>query len=361
MKPKHIVLLIIDTASVVFFLCMTLAAYFTANSLPDQQAAKRWGGETKYAQISVYTDCYDEINIDSIFMARINVEKKLVENSISSEIEDARVWTDAFSSYQTSMTAASDHGSAEAAAIITGGDFFVFHPQDMISGYYYSDSDTMHDRIVIDDVLAWQLYGSSDIVGMPVIIDGKYFYVAGVFRQSENNDIKKVYGEKPRMFMSYQGYSLIHEEGAKFSCYEACLPDPVTGLGKQIISESISIDEKNYRIVENSSRYGLKNRFTMLADNNVRSVVDIPVVYPYWENAARMTEDRSVTLLIMQLAGLAAPVLTIVYLLRSLIKSRKKIFEKMREKINDIEIKNRSKRVEKRTALAEKKKAAAKS
>ncbi len=335
MKAKHIVLLILNAASIAFLICTTVISAVLAGSLTDQQVTDRWGNGVRYSQVSVFTDYDNEMVIDGIFMTRVNVEKKLTENSISSEKEGARVWADAFSSYQTSMSVSSDRASAEAAAIITGGDFFLFHPQDMISGYYYSEDDTMYDRIVIDDVLSWQLFGASDVVGMPVTINGKYFYVAGVYKRSENKDIEKVYGEKPRLFMPYQGYSLISDIGAEFSCYEACLPDPVTGLGLQIISESVGVGEENRITVENSARYGLKNRFKLLADNGIRSVVDRPVVYPYWENAARMTEDRSVSLLVMQIIGLVIPVLTVFYLFRLLIKSRSKIFEKLRGKISE--------------------------
>ena len=136
MKPKHIVLLILNAASVVFLICTSIIAAVLAGSLPDQQAAERWGNDVRYSQVSVFTDYENEMVIDSIFMTRVNVEKKLTENSISSEKEDARIWADAFSSYQMPMSVSSDRASAEAAAIITGGDFFLFHPQDMISGYY---------------------------------------------------------------------------------------------------------------------------------------------------------------------------------------------------------------------------------
>ncbi len=355
MKPKHIILLAADVVSIVFFVCTTIIALVLAGSLPDQQAAERWGGNERYSQVSMFTDHDNGLTIDSIFMARINIEKKLVENSLPIETYGARVWVDSFSSYDIAMPVASDRASAEAAAIITGGDFFLFHPQDIISGYYYSESDTMYDRIVIDDVLAWQLFGASDVVGMPVAINGKYFYVAGVFKRSENNDIEKVYGDKPRLFMPYQGYSLISEEGARFSCYEACLPDPVTGLGQQIVSESFSVKDENRRIVENSVRYGLKNRFSLLADKDIRSVVDIPLVYPYWENAARMTEDRSAALLVMQMIGLAAPVFTLVYLFRLLIKNRKKILKKARDGAVEAYRKTNEKIKENKKANADKK------
>lgn len=334
MKPKHILILSLNAASVLFFFLMTLMASVTANSLADQHAAERWAGNRNYAQISVYTDEFSAYGINGIFTARVDIEKKLVENSFAPERKNSRIWADAFSTSQMKAVVSSDRTSSEVNMIVTGGDFFLFHPQDMLYGYYYSDDDTMHDRIVIDDVLAWQLYGASNIVGKPVTINGKYYHIAGVFRQSSNSDTRKVYEEKPRIFMPYQGYSILGETPL-FSCYEACLPNPVTGLAKNIVSESISISEENYRIVENSDRYSLKNRFVMLRDSNTRSVVDIPVVYPYWENAARITEDRSVLLLAMQIIGAVIPIFTVIWLLRKLVKNRKKLAKKISEKIFD--------------------------
>lgn len=327
MKPKYIAMLILDLASLLFFLTASVLAWFTANSLPDQQAAARWSGSERYAQVSVYTEETHALVTDGIFTARVNIEKKLAENSFAPKKEKARVWTDAFSSDQLKVSASTERAAADASLIVTGGDFFLFHPQDILYGYYYSDDDTMQDRIVIDDVLAWQLYGASNIVGKPVIIDGKYYYVAGVCRRSENSDIEKVYGSKPRIFMPYRGYEMISSV-MMFSCYEVCLPNSVTGLGKQMLMDSIGIEEENCRVVENSERFSLKNRFELLLGHSVRSVVDIPIVYPYWENAARIAEDRSVLLLVMQIIGLICPVFTVIYFLRKLIRNRKELFRK---------------------------------
>ena len=335
MKQKYIFIIVINSASVLLFLLMTMLELFTENSLPDQHTAERWAGNDRYSQISVFMEDAFSYTIDGIFTARVNIEKKLVENSLTSQNENSRVWADSFSTTQMRASVVSDRGASDVSMIVTGGDFFLFHPLDMISGYYYSDSDTMHDRIVIDNVLAWQLYGASDIVGKPVTINGKYYYSAGVFRQSENSDVEKVYGSKPRVFMPYQGYTLLGET-PYFSCYEACLPNPVTGLGKKIISDSISVNEENYRLVENSERYSVKNRFTLLRDAGIRSVVDIPIVYPYWENAARMTEDRAVILLVLQIVGLIFPVGTVIYYLRKLVKNRKKLAKKALDKLKDI-------------------------
>ena len=335
MKPKYIFIIVLNAVSLLLFLLAAVLESFTEASLPDQHMSERWAGDKKYAQISLFTEDMSPYVLDGIFNARVDIDKKLVENSLSPENENSRLWVDAFSTTQMKAAVSSDKTTSEVSMIVTGGDFFMFHPQDMISGYYYSDDDTMHDRVVIDNVLAWQLYGASDIVGKPVIINGKYFYVAGVFRPSENSDSEKVYGSKPRLFMPYRGYELLGET-PYFSCYEVCLPDPVTGLGKQIISDVIKMDKESYRLVENSSRYGLKNRFLLLRDAGIRSVVDIPIVYPYWENAARITEDRSVVLLILQILGLVFPAGTVLYFFRKLLKNRKKLAKKAFDKLKDL-------------------------
>ena len=336
MKRKHIILSIANGASLLFFAVMSLLSAGLKKSLPDQQVISRWtDGNERYAQVSVFTDSSSALSIDSIFTARVNVDKKLLENSLVSEKENARIWTDAFSASQSKIVLSTEHGSVEANSIATGGDFFLFHPLDLISGYYYSDDDLMHDRVLIDEVLAWQLYGSSDIVGKPVLIGGKYFYVAGVFRQSENADIEKVYGKSPRMFMSYMGYELLGEN-AEFTCYEACLPSPVSNLGYNIVTESLSLSDNSSCTVENSVRYSLKKLFEIISDFGMRSVSDNAVVYPYWENAARITEDKSALLLIMQIIGLVLPCLTTVYLIAKLYRRRKILCQKASDAIKRI-------------------------
>ncbi|MDE6598790.1 MAG: hypothetical protein K2K34_01760, partial [Oscillospiraceae bacterium] len=128
----------------------------------------------------------------------------------------------------------------------------------------------------------------------------------------------------------YEGYTLLGGGEAVFTCYEACLPNQVTGQGKQIITEAFSAreDDPALRIVENSVRYRLKNRLEIIADFGMRSVVDGSVVYPFWENAARITEDKSALLLALQTVFLIFPICTAAYLLHLLVKNRKKLFEK---------------------------------
>lgn len=329
MKRKHIYLIGANLLSLLFFLIMTIFFVRLKGSLPDQQTASAWAGDGAYSLVSVYSEAGAPMTLNDIFTARVNIEKKLVENSISAENGNARVWADAFSSAQELITVNAGVSTSEAHLIVTGGDFGIFHPMDFISGSFYSDDAVMQDNVVIDEVLAWRLYGSSDIVGKPVLINGKYYFVSGVFRQSENKNMERVYGEKPRIFMSRGGYGIISpEKEADFICYEACLPNAVSGFGKKILSEAMGLEENTDRVIENSARYSLKSRFDIIRNFGMRSVADSPVFYQYWENAARITEDKAALLLVMQAMGLFLPVCTAAYYFCKLIRNRKKLAKK---------------------------------
>lgn len=342
MKRRYIVLAAVNAVSLLIFAVLSAAGSGLKYSLEDQCAAERWAADQGYAQVSVFYEERSAMDINSVFTARVNMEKKLEENSIASEKEGARVWTDAFSTSQKKISVSAGRSSADANLIATGGDFFLFHPMDIISGYYYSDSDVMQDRVLIDNVLAWQLYGASDVTGKPVIINGKYFFISGVFRQSDNSDIEKVYGTSPRIFMSYEGFELLGGETAAFTCYEACLPNTVTGMGRRMTAEVLSVPDgetvsetnpasggsNSAVVVENSSRYSLKNRFSVMKNADMRSVVDKAIVYPYWENAARITEGRSARLLAAQIFFLMLPTGTVLYFIGKLYHNRKRLLKK---------------------------------
>ena len=337
MKRKHIYLIAANVLSLLFFLIMTIFFIRLKGSLPDQQVASRWSADGAYSLVSVYSDISDPMTLNDIFTARVNVEKKLVENSIAAEKENARVWADAFSSAQELITAEAGTFSSEAHLIVTGGDFAMFHPMDFICGSFYSEDAVMQDNVVIDEVLAWRLYGSSNIVGKPVLINGKYYFVSGVFRQSEDKNMERVYGSKPRIFMSYSGYDIMSpDRAADFICYEACLPNAVSGFGKKILTEAMGFEENTDRVMENSARYSLKSRFDIIRNFGMRSVADSPVFYQYWENAARITDDKAALLLVMQALGLAVPICTVVYYFCKLIRNRKKLAKKAIDAVKGI-------------------------
>ena len=75
-------------------------------------------------------------------------------------------------------------------------------------------------------------------------------------------------------------------------------------------------------IVENSSRYSLENLFSVVGQFGKRSMRNNGVIYPYWENAVRLTEDYLALLLtLMLLFGLCPAVTLLVLAIRLVIRT----------------------------------------
>lgn len=339
-KRKYIVLAAVNGAAAllfVIFLCMF--SHITGN-LDSQHTVRRWSSGEKYTQLSVFYSSLASVDLNTIYTMRVDIESKLKENSIASEKENARLWIDAYSSQgklkvyssRTDYTA-----SCEAEVTATGGDFFIFHPVRLISGSYYSDKDLMQDRVIIDENMAWQLFGSSDVEGMTVLINGIRYYIAGVAECEKGKEMEYVCGDKPRMYISYAAYKRIYQDiDVPITSYEVCLPDPVSGLGEKILSEVLSADEEQRQIVENSERYSLKSLYPIAFDGGKRSIIDSTVIYPFWENAARMTEDKAADVLLAMTVTLVVPLVTLIYFAWMLYRKRGVIKNALAEQLRKI-------------------------
>jgi hypothetical protein len=100
------------------------------------------------------------------------------------------------------------------------------------------------------------------------------------------------------------------------------LPDPITGFALGTLTEAFPAGGAH--IVENSARYSLSNTFSTIGSFGQRSMRTDGIVYPYWENAARYTEDWLALLLALALALIVCPaVFGVIYgtkLVRYLLK-----------------------------------------
>lgn len=310
--------------------------------LPSQNAAESWkseGGE-RYEQISAFFCGGYGIDLNEIRRMRVDIDKKMNENSLTAENERARIYFDAFSCTEQKMniTTMSDSyaPNVDAYTIVTGGDFFRFHPLELLSGCYYSDDDLMQDRVVIDETLAWQLFGSSNVSGMAVSIGGKIFSVAGVVKAEQDKASQYLIGKKPYMFISYAGIQLIREQAPEITCYEVVLPNPVKGLAESIVKDVAAVSEDYRTIVVNTGRYSPIKTLKAAFDGGKSAVIDKPIVYPYWENAARITEENAKGLIKAIIAVLCVPMITVLYFAVLLFIKRKAITHKLSEKMKDM-------------------------
>ena len=326
-KKKKIALLCLNAAllALLGFCVWQCRGYET--TLQSQQAAKYWTGESaqRFSQLSCFFPQGSGVTPETVNTFRKTIDKKLSEAGVEPPAE-GESWNDAYAAINT-ISVTSEHADTTATAVAVGGDFFAFHPYRLLSGSYIREDDLMKDRVVIDRELAWQLFGGTQLAGMTVEINGKPFYIAGVIERESDKFTQRAFagqqsdaenktgGTPPMLFMSYAAYTVLNDSssdggdivppaadgktaasnassgdgGAGLSCYEIVLPNPIAKFGANLVSEGFKAQSPI--VVENSDRYRFANIWSIFKSPGARSVVTSPVVFPYWENAARVSED----------------------------------------------------------------------
>ena len=254
-------------------------------------------------------------NEEDILGFRRTLDQKLLDASLTAA-DGASLYTDAYSG-QAKLTVTGDHGKSEVNAIGVGGEFFLFHPLRLLSGSYISARDLMQDRVILDETLAWRLFGSSDVAGMTIYAGETPLYVAGVIQHENDYASREAYGDVPAMFVSYSAFHALTEAG--ISCYEIVMPDMISGFASAIVEENFDVGTGD--VVEISSRYSVSNLMQVIKDFGVRSMRHNGVIYPYWENAVRMTEDHLALLLVLMVLFASVPVITVVvFIIRAAVR-----------------------------------------
>lgn len=302
---RQIVLALTGLLSLFIGLVFTVISNHMAESQETQNMAARWSEKGGVSQVSCFFSREADVQEEDILFFEHSLNKALEEASIvsESENENARLWADAYSATGR-VAIASDRGSVEVSAIGTGGDFFLFHPLKLLSGGFFSGSDVMKDYIIVDEDIAWQLFGSNDIAGQIVTINNIPHIVAGVIEREDGRIAEAAGLNAP---LAYVSYDTLSQYGVNYglNTYEIVMPNPVTGYAQNYVSENIGVSENEVEVVENSTRYSLPNLFKMLMQFGTRSMRSKAIIYPYWENIARGYED---------ILGLFLVFMTVLYL-----------------------------------------------
>lgn len=314
---KTLIIIISNVLCLVVFLALQGAQAGIVAPLHAERAADAWAGQSgeRFAQLSVFFPYTYEFNEEKIHSLRASIDNALLAVSLEDSAQ-RRLYADAWSA-QGNVFIMGAHGTAGAPAIGVGGDFFLFHPLYLRSGSYISPNDVMRDRVVLDEELAWRLYGSMQLAGLEVEIGGKPFVIAGVvsrekgFAYSHALGADKAYEGGAGLYMSYEALSSMTEDGARIDCYEIVMPDVVTDFAVSTLETALS--NETLQVVENSSRFDYANLFKVIGSFGQRSMHTEPIALPYWENAMRYAEDWLALLLLISLAALVFPVVCAVF------------------------------------------------
>lgn len=291
-----------------------------AGLLESQKAARRWAGESelRMTQISCFLPRDGGIEVNDVYKFRQDLAKMLEEASLETP-EGGSLYADAYCA-AGEITVAGARGSATVTATGVGGDFFMFHPMLLRSGSYIYSDDPTTDRVVLDEELAWRLFGSSDLAGMTVTIGGEPYIVAGVVSRESDFASRRAYSEGEGLYMSYD--ALAKNAEVKISCYEIAMPDPVSGFAANIVKELFPLGDGV--MVENTGRFGLSKMFSIIKNFGERSMQRSGVILPYWENAARVVEDYIALLLAAGMLFSILPAVCLLVLIFRLLKMLKR-------------------------------------
>ena len=332
-KKKRIAFAILCGALVLLSLTCFLTVRHLSRILPPQQAAERWQGEgeTAFNQVSCYLTVDEPITLNKIYAFRYTVLDKLREAGFEADT-DTRLFRDAWC-VSGKENVSSDQGKGTASVLAVGGNFFDFHPIRLVSGSYLSEEDLMKDRVLLDEELAWLLFGSVDLQGMEMKIAGVPFVVAGVVEREQDFASTRAYTSGMGLYMSYDAYAQLHEDvGA--TCYELVMAEPVDGYTLGFVQEKFPIGDGE--IVENSHRFSMGRLMSLLKSFGTRSMQTHGVIYPYWENAARSVEDWCTLFLLLGFCFAAIPVVTALVLLFLLLKrGKEKLSEDLLPELKD--------------------------
>ncbi len=258
-----------------------------ARSFTDHQAAKRWNPEG-YAQVSAFVRNGREISFDEAYSYNQTIDRKLRDASFSPS-ENGRLWYSAYSG-ESSLYAVTTRDTAQVTVTVYGGDFFLIHTPELISGSYPGTDGTSAGFILLDDNTAWKLFGALSIEGLSLTINGHDYIVCGVVKALKGSMWDEAYGSGYRAWM----YCESQDAGAaRVNCYEAVLPNPLENYAAHLLEELIP----ESKVVEYSSRFETANLIESLRSRSKAAARTKAYVYPWWENLALAAEYRCASLL----------------------------------------------------------------
>ena len=343
-KKRKILLIIIIAALVIACAACVVSIHILSNRLNSQYTAQRWRGENEleFSQVSCFIPENAGGSVNNINTFRTEISKAIQNASLPT---DHKLFEDCWSCSGSALVV-SDKANGTASVTAVGGQFFDFHPMMLLSGSYLTEDDLMNDRVVLDEELAWFLFGGTELTGMNLKVGSLTLQVGGVVRRDTDSATKKSDTSDMRLYMAYETYVTmltaadtavvddvisgndtgkdISVYGGEITCYEVVLPNPVKNFAVNLVQDKFPL--KSAEIKENTNRFSFLNLIGIMKDFSGRSIQS-GVPYPYWENAARYTENRCAILLLLAFLTAIAPLCALVIFIVKVVIYGKTLFE----------------------------------
>ncbi len=306
MKKRRflIVSLIVCGVMILGAVCCLIVRGVMAKTQQSQMQAERWAGDSghEFMQFTCFFTQDQLKDLESVYTLRQKYSEKFAEADLE-PAPGGSLYCDAWST-TGSIKISSEHNSATTGVVAVGGSFFEFHPLTICSGVYLRQNDLMKDRVVLDEVLAWMLFGSPNVAGMQVEIDGKPFIISGVVQRESDKATKKFAEDGPMLYIPFETWLAISPK-AGIDCYETVLPEPVDGFTQTVLESNYSVGDGVLQ--QNTDRFTLSASFRQMKNFGTRGTRTSAAILPYWEHAARYVEDWCTLLAFFALLLLVFP------------------------------------------------------
>ena len=315
------------------FTTATFVSWVSRQDLYDQQAATRWSKDNDYAQLSCFYPVTEQPTDYDFQSLHHSIEEALKNASIESEIEGAKLFIDTYSMTGL-VTLSTENADMEVKAVGVTELFFQFHPVTLLEGSYFDENMLMKDGIILDEEAAFTLYGSNNVVGMPVFIGNAQYYIRGVVEQDDGYFSKKAGLDSSVCYVPAETLLNMGVVEGSYT-YEVLMPNPVDGFAKDILTTALNDMEGRLDVVENSARYLPQARKEILMDYAIRSMSSKGIIYPYWENVARAMEDIAAAFYAVQMVTFVVAVALTLWYIWYRFKNRTWNIKMLWEKVQD--------------------------
>ena len=378
-KSKILILVILDVLLVVSVLLISFFQSERQKRMYSQQAGARWGTEdVECAEVSAFFSEKKNETVEDISGIRNKIMKTLYDDAYIDENEGKthRSWIDAYSTKGQFEISRNDR-SLTANVYGVSDDFFLVHPIPLKSGGYLNPVKTMVEesdgedpfQIVIDENVAWNIFGGNDVAGMKVWMGGRIFTVMGVVAAAENKTEEMAYGNFDGVYVPYAAFAKMGIENAPITCYEAVMPNPIPNYAYNALAEACDVTEMtdsekeqlrstlffgDTEVLENTNRFSIPSLYKYVKSKKYMTMRTDSISYPYWENIARFEVERASRLFIFCCILLLLPAATVIGTIIWLYTKRGVVFNsRNKEKVMDFlgefaeGVKNRLKHPEK--------------
>ncbi len=327
MRKKIIIILL---ALTLLFSLVTLCVYTGYRQVPKElieyNASEKWGADS-HSHISAYMPESGGFTAFAYIKTVADIKNKYLADSKDTPMA---VYSTSGEASET-LASLDDKRSVGVNATLYLGNYFTFHPLKLKEGAYPMADVGAVDSILVDELAAWQLFGTDKgVVGMQMKIGTDIYTVCGV-TEVPKGIYTEVYGDKPRVYINAD--SAAFRKGSNdrsFTVFEAMIPDPITNYAKNLVNELMgsfkavvyNIDD---RFEGESLRELLENKNRLITETN-------DIKYSYSEKAMLILALKAAEVYSVYRVLAVIPVILLFAAVLLLIKPVLAAFEKIYKK-----------------------------